>query len=368
MASALLQKRIDDLEAQLQDQAGLAAKLADVAAQASQERDRAAKAEERVKELEDSSPSTTTLGQRSTVYVSRDRRLPKLKGVPREKDDPDVGEWVTDMRAILHSRPMPKREAAEFIFEHLAGDAKKEVRHRPDDVRTDPEELLKVVETVFGDRSALPKLFERFYKREQGPKEGLLEYSIALASVWGKIEGQLDPNSTSSQSKDKTLKDRLTEGVHDQHLRRELRRLNIEEPSLSFWEFRERGLKWLGASDSQVPVAVRETSTQPATDKTTKEILELLQQQQVELKELREEMHNLQLTRREYNAVCFRCGSPEHFIRDCTVPQGTPRGRGRGRGGNGRGGGRGRPREYEGNTRSQDTADHQSGATNEGPN
>ena len=340
-----LQKRIDDLEGQLAGSVDLATKLSDAEAEAKRQEDRAKKAEQRVKDLSDSvalfPPATGTRPTPSTVYVSRERKLPKLKGAAQGKDDPDVEEWVSDMRAALKSRPMPQREAAEFVFEHLGGEAKNEVRHRPETTRSDAEEILKVIETVFGDRSALPNLFEKFYKREQGAKEGLLEYSIALVTAWGKIEAQLDPNNSSPQTKDKTLKDRLTEGVRDHHLQRELRRLNLEEPSLSFWDFRERGLKWLGTSnDPVVQSAVRETSTQP-TDKTTSEILELLRKQQAAMQALKEEVKGLQQIRRPTwgDRACYRCGSRDHFIREC--PNNTQEGQGRGSAGRGRGGSRG---------------------------
>ena len=45
-----------------------------------------------------------------------------------------------------------------------------------------------------------------------------------------------------------TLKGRLAEAARDEGLRRELRRLNIESPDLSFFEVRDRALQWLGSS------------------------------------------------------------------------------------------------------------------------
>lgn len=341
-----LQKRIDDLTAQLQQQGDLATQLADAQATADLERHRAAAAEKRAKDLEDAAvPISSPASPQSTVYVSRDRRLPKLKGTASGKDDPDVDEWVADMRAALKSRPMPKREAAEYVFEHLSGEARLEARGRPAEVREDPDKLLGVIQTVFGDRRALPNLFERFYKREQGPKESLLEYSIVLVSAWGKIEAQLDPTNATPQTKDRTLKDRLTEGVHDRHLQRELRRLNLEEPGLTFWEFRERGLKWLGTpGGTQLQAATREAAAQPVVDKTAREILELLKKQQAEMETLREEVKSLRQARRSVGGYCFRCGSPDHYIQDCPVPAGPTQSRGGNRGGQGRGRGNDRGR------------------------
>lgn len=78
------------------------------------------------------------------------------------------------------------------------------------------------------------------------------------------------------EGREKTLKGRLAEAVRDESLKRELRRLNLEMPSLSFFDLRDRAIAWMGngpqkAHLREIPV-VRETVT--SEDK----VLNLLQQ------------------------------------------------------------------------------------------
>ena len=45
---------------------------------------------------------------------------------------------------------------------------------------------------------------------------------------------------------DKRLKDKFTEGIRDEHLRRELRHLLIDDERLLFCMFRDRAIKYTG--------------------------------------------------------------------------------------------------------------------------
>ena len=60
------------------------------------------------------------------MYVSRERKLPKPRGCPRENQDVDVTDWLEDIGA----RKMSPGEMFDFIMEHLAGEAKSEMRLR----------------------------------------------------------------------------------------------------------------------------------------------------------------------------------------------------------------------------------------------
>ncbi len=49
------------------------------------------------------------------------------------------------------------------------------------------------------------------------------------------------------------MKGRLAEAVRDQGLARELHRLNIEAPGLTFFELRDRAVEWIGRRPGQPP-------------------------------------------------------------------------------------------------------------------
>ena len=371
-----LQQRIDQLEGQLSGHLALAQKLQDAEDalqdlqdkereandRADRERRRATVAEDKLKQVQDQAKASASTVRTSssippqtaapTVYVSRDRRLPKLRGPKQKVDDPDVDDWVLDMEDAVSSRPMKPKEAVEFIMDHLAGEAKAEIRHRPASVRDDPKELLAILQEVFGDKRALSNRYEAFYRRQQGPGESLLDYSIALLKAWGRVEKDMRPGDTKGD-KEQLLKDRLAEGVRDEALRRELRRLNMDLPQSTFWQFRDRALKWLGApKEPEVTASVKEAKTS-AKDS---DLLELLKKQQEQLAALSEEVKKLGQIKenkpgradnvsmrgrgrgrgrggdanrgRGFNQqgarVCFRCQSPTHFIQECPQAQGGP--------------------------------------------
>lgn len=363
-----LEKLLDrhvDLAAQLQDKddaiKALKAQEEDARKEARKERDRAAAAEARLKQVQDRSSGATPAPTQATaepparllpavpaLYMTRERKLPKLRGPKQKSEDPDVEEWVADMENVISSRPMKPKEATEYILDHLVGEAKAEIRHRPTSVREDPKEMLAVIQEVFGDKRALSNRYEDFYRRQQSAQESLLDYSIALLKAWGRIEQDAKPEMKAG-NKDQLLKDRLTEGVRDEPLKRELRRLNMELPDLTFWQFRERALKWLGAPEERmVMAAVKESVATPKSDPDAPTLMEMLKSQQEELAKLREEVRKLAMGRRGgysgrargqgrgrgggpgqgrgYNdqgqRVCFNCASPHHFVYDCPQSQG----------------------------------------------
>ena len=53
-------------------------------------------------------------------------------------------------------------------------------------------------------------------------------------------------NESCQAAREKMLKGRLAEAVCDEGLQRELRRLNIEAPTLSFFDVRDHAIEWLG--------------------------------------------------------------------------------------------------------------------------
>ena len=84
---------------------------------------------------------------------------------------------------------------------------------------------------------------EAFYTRVQQPGETLLDYSLALVKLFGKLSMR---HTSLTPLRDETLKGRFASGVREPHLQREMRRLEMDQPGMSFWEFRDRGVSWLG--------------------------------------------------------------------------------------------------------------------------
>ena len=150
-------------------------------------------------------------GEFGTVYVSRERHVDKFSGVP-SKDKYDAEQWCREVSRYIDTRVWDDKEKVDFILEHLLGPAREEIVYR------DPSTL---------------------------EDETLLNYSLRLMKLLTKIE---EREGKTLPDKDSSLKGQFTEGVRDEHLRQELRRLRDEEKDLKFWEFRQRARDWMGPS------------------------------------------------------------------------------------------------------------------------
>ena len=100
-------------------------------------------AEERTARAEASANAT----ERGTpiMYVTRERKLPKLIGRPRDDDDCDVIDWLEDIKSSVNARRMSEVERFDFVMEHLVGGAKSEMTLRFRNDR-DSEKLLHAIE------------------------------------------------------------------------------------------------------------------------------------------------------------------------------------------------------------------------------
>ena len=72
----------------------------------------------------------TAKQQHHPVYIKSERKIPKLAGRPTANSDPEVDDWITDMKEHIASIPT-KEGKIDFVLDHLTGSAKTEVRLRP---------------------------------------------------------------------------------------------------------------------------------------------------------------------------------------------------------------------------------------------
>lgn len=175
-----------------------------------------------------------------TVYVSRERHVDKFSGQP-SKDKYDAEQWCREVSRYLNTRVWLEPEKIDFILEHLHGPAREEINYR--DVKNlKSNDILDILRTVFSEADTLATLKAKFYTASQTDEEDLLAFSLRLMKIMTKIEEKGSP----IPDKDDSLKGQFTEGVKDEHLKRELRRLKDESPSLKFHEFRQCARDWLG--------------------------------------------------------------------------------------------------------------------------
>ena len=249
------------------------------------------------------------------IYVASGRRLERFRSAPEKPGDPSIREWVSDVRGQLASHQLTAEESASFILDHLAGRARQEILGRGDEVTSEPEEIFRVLLKVFGDGDTLPQLQQKFFSYRQGPKEDLLTCSLELVELFTRM-AKLDESCKAT--KGKTLKGRLAEAVRDEGLQRELRRLNMEAPELSFFDVRDRAIEWLGRRHppKEATVQVIEASNDAGgLQALLKKQSELIKKQQQQIDSLLKVVAQRQGN--QGPRQCYNCKSTGHLKRNC---------------------------------------------------
>ena len=138
---------------------------------------------------------------------------------------------------------MEGEKAVLFVLDHLAGKARLDILGRLDiNGKDDTDKIFSSLRNTFGDGDTIPQLLQRFFSYSQST-EDLVSCPLNLLEMFDRIA---EHDHTFRSNKNSVLKDRLAEAVRDEGLRREWRRLNTENPSLSYFDFGDRGDKWLG--------------------------------------------------------------------------------------------------------------------------
>lgn len=344
MSDKALREQVTNLQKQLDAQMDAVAKAAQLESQLEREQARALRAEQELKTELDRSHTERDV---KTVYVTKETaRIPKLKGVPKKDDDIEVAEWIDDVRRHLASSRLSNQEKTDFIVQHLSGSAKWEIKFRTDLEKSTPEDILQIIQTVFGDPESVSTLQEAFWRRNQKQNESTLDYSLELLKLHSKIVKK--DKHFGGQS---TLKGKFTEGVRENFLRRELRSINVQHPELEFWELRDRAIQWLG-EDADASGAhkksscVQQTKIEGSTETESQSLtsmLDLLKKQQAQIDDLTKLVAamkpNEDRTAKGENAtpltstkqsdrgrdkdgqkVCFRCRKSDHFVANCPYP------------------------------------------------
>ena len=154
---------------------------------------------------------------------------------------------------------------------------------------------------------------------------------VKLFSKLSKRQPSLSP------LRDETLKGRFASGVRDVSLQREMRRLELDDSRMSFWEFRDRAVAWIGKEEPKKMATHDAMSTTVGRDPDNATILKKLDAQQHRLQHMQEMLtkqkqqlegvrssrswESPRSSKRGYNVegrrVCSVCGSVDHISPNC---------------------------------------------------
>lgn len=95
------------------------------------------------------------------VYVQRERKCPFFSGL-KSKSDLPIYDWIENVESCWRGRNMSSREKALFLYDHLEGEAKAEIRFRSLTERENPDTILRILKELYGSSSSFVSLQRRF--------------------------------------------------------------------------------------------------------------------------------------------------------------------------------------------------------------
>lgn len=258
------------------------------------------------------------------VYVKSERKFPKFGGYPEKDTDPDVIDWISEMREHIRGTTSKDRHT-DFVMDHLTGNAKAEIRLHPIDQRSTGEEILNILEHVFVIKDTVTQLLQKFYQRDQNESETLENYSRILMQMQERINKKVDKKM---QITDVNLTERFIDGIRDRVVRQELRKIVVEQSTIPFQEFRLRMLKWV---DDNPPCENKQMNVASAIVNNFDPLTDMLQKQQAMLEKQQQQIDTLAQTlekfqqpdfhrrgtRRPTQVICYACNGQGHFASEC---------------------------------------------------
>lgn len=287
----------------------------------------------------DGGASAQPVRREQALYLPRERRCPKFSG-STTTGSLTVEEWVEEAQRCISSRFMSESEKALFLYDHLEGEARNEIKYRPPTVREDPLAVIKVLKEVYGCSRSYVFWQQRFFDRKQRENESLFEFSHALMELIDRVKLS---KADAISNPDLVLRDQFCENVCDPMLRRELKKLVRTDNELTLLAVRTEAIRWVEEGQAnrdrshrapgktnEVHVAAQCASTAAQSTEFT-DLKEIVLKQQAQLDMLVRQLgqpSNTSQAPQPYKGgrykrtpdgqpICIRCGKPGHIARYC---------------------------------------------------
>ncbi|KAL2083706.1 hypothetical protein ACEWY4_021479 [Coilia grayii] len=181
--------------------------------------------------------SVSDMAPERFLYVPRERKCPIFQG----KGGVGILEWIEEVQASLRVRKLSPIDQAYFIFDHLEGEAKHEIKYRPKADRENPNKVLSLLQELYGCNESYVALQKDFFSRGQSEGESLQEFFHALFTFMERVlkaAPEAVPNSAI------LLRDQFVEHVNDPDLRRALKQVVRDKPDATLLHVRAEAMRW----------------------------------------------------------------------------------------------------------------------------
>ena len=257
------------------------------------------------------------------VVVPREKKLRRYDG---GRDDKALEDWIADAQRTVIAQQLSDQDAVNFLYDHLEGVARDEIRLRPGNEWDKPDSFYTILRDVFGEKLTKTQLLQRFFSRKQRDQEHIQDFSHALMSMAEHI-GKAFPGAM--DNKDQNLRDTFIENLRDPMLRRDLKRIVREHPTKTFNDVREEARRTLEELDrptrqpSAREVTVNAECNQVNSDPVGKAIQDLADGQKAlinmiaKLTEKLSQPSPVSVHHPNNQRRCFNCNEMEHIKLRC---------------------------------------------------